>query len=194
MSGFESVFHLGAQGHGEELSWTPEQRQEIERILARYPTKKAAIMPLLWMAQKHWGWLSLEVMQLVARTLDLPPSHVLAVATFYTMYKKAPTGKHLIQVCHTLSCALAGAERIIAHIEKRLGIRAGETTEDGLFTLVRVECLAACGSGPMCQVDDDYYELLTEEKVDEILDALREGRPLQLPRPEVDQWTYSRAS
>ena len=117
---------------------------------------------------------------------------MLSVATFYTMYKKAPTGEHLIQVCHTLSCALVGADKLIGHLEKTLGIKVGETTADGKFSLMRVECLAACGSGPMAQINDDFYELLTEDKMDAVLDALSNDR--SYPRPEVNQWTYTPVS
>lgn len=185
---------LGPIGHSsadhDDISWTAEQSAEIETIVAKYPTRRAAIMPVLWMAQRQWGWLSHGVMRLVATTLELPPSHVLSVASFYTMFKKAPTGKYLIQVCHTLSCELGGADRIVDYIGKKLGIGVGETTADGKFTLMRVECLAACGSAPMMQIDDDFYELLTEAKLDAILDGLAADAPLPLPRPEVNQWTY----
>lgn len=178
------------QGHG-EIAWSEDEQRQIEEICTHYPTRRSAIMPVLWMAQRKWGWLSLDVMRLVGATLDLPPSEVYAVSTFYTMFKKQPTGKYLIQVCHTLSCKLVGAEQIIEHIKQRLGIEEGQTTPDGMFTLMRVECLASCGSGPMMQVDDDFYEQLTPEKLDEILDGMRKGQPLPLPRPEVDQWTFT---
>lgn len=187
MSGFDTQGHMSS--HGEPVAWSDEQLSEIAQILERYPEKRAATLPLLWMAQRSFGWISYEVCRLVGTTLDLPPSHVLSVATFYTMYKKAPTGKHLIQVCHTLSCALAGSERVVATIRDKLGIREGETTADGTFTLMRVECLAACGAGPMMQIDDDFHELLDDDKVHAILDALAEGRTVD--RPELDQWVYS---
>ncbi len=176
-----------------DVAWSDAQTAEIREIIARYPEKKAAVMPVLWMAQDHWGWLSLNVIRLVAKTLELPPSHVLSVATFYTMFKKKPTGEHLIQVCHTLSCELGGSEMLIDRIREKLGIEVGETTADGKFTLERVECLAACGSAPMCQVGTDYHELLnSHEKIDAFLDALAQGTPL--PRTEMDQWTYSQTS
>ncbi|MEE2751913.1 MAG: NAD(P)H-dependent oxidoreductase subunit E [Myxococcota bacterium] len=182
------------QGHG-DVSWTEAQSAEIEGMIARYPEKRAAVMPVLWLAQDHFGWLSLDVLRLVAKTLELPPSHVLSVATFYTMFKKQPTGTHLLQVCHTLSCDLAGAEGLITRIQNKLGIKVGETTADGKFTLQRVECLAACGSGPMMQVGTDYYELLKDDTaIDAVLDALASDNPPSLPRPEMDQWTYTRKS
>lgn len=169
--------------------WTAEEAAKIEEIAARYPTRRSAILPVLWMAQRKWGWLSLNVMRLVGSTLSLPPSEVLAVASFYTMLKKQPTGRYLIQVCHTLSCALGGADSVVAHLKKHLGIQEGETTPDGQFTIMRVECLASCGSAPMMQINDDFYERLSPEKIDAILADLRAGRTP--PRPEVDKWQWT---
>jgi NADH-quinone oxidoreductase E subunit len=187
--------HREAQsnGHG-EIAFSAEQEAEIVTIIAKYPTMKSAVMPLLWMAQRQWGWISHDVCRLVAKRLELPPSHVLTVATFYTMFKKAPTGEYLLQVCHTLSCALAGADELIEHIEDKLGIKEGETTPDGKFTLMRVECLASCGSGPMMQVNDDFYEGLNDSRVDEVFAAISAGTPPATPRPEVDQWTHTPVS
>jgi NADH-quinone oxidoreductase subunit E len=169
-------------------SWSPAQEAEIIAIIARYPTKKAAIMPVLWLAQEHFGWIDLDVMRLVGRTLDLPPSHVHSVASFYTMFKKQPTGKYLIQVCHTLSCWLVGAEQIVKHLEQTLQIGGDGNSADGLFTLMRVECLAACGSAPMAQINDDFYERLTPELMDQIVAALRAGKAV--PQPYVSEWVH----
>ncbi|GDX82155.1 hypothetical protein LBMAG42_39660 [Deltaproteobacteria bacterium] len=170
--------------------WSPEQAAEIQTILTRYPTKQSAVMPLLWMAQDAWEWIDLDVMRLIARTLELSPSHVHSVASFYTMFKKGPTNRYFIQVCHTLSCALVGAEGLIAHIEKRLDIDAHGNSKDGLFTLLRVECLASCGSAPMAQINEHFYERLTPEIIDQVIDGLRAGKNLPEPRPEADQWTF----
>lgn len=170
--------------------WTPEQRAEIDKILARYPTKQSAVMPLLWMAQDAWDWLDLDIMRLIGRTLDIPPSQVHAVASFYTMFKKAPTNKYLVQVCHTLSCALVGADRIVAYLEKKLEVDEQGNSKDGLFTVMRVECLASCGSAPMAQINEHYYEKLTPEIIDQVVDAIRSGRNLAEPRKEADQWTF----
>jgi NADH-quinone oxidoreductase subunit E len=172
------------------VDWSAQQQAEIEQILTRYPTKKAAVMSLLWLAQDTWDWLDFDVIRLVARTLELPPSHVQAVATFYTMFKKAPTGKYLLQVCHTLSCALVGADAIVEHLEQTLGCDAYGNSRDGLFTVMRVECLASCGSAPMMQVNEHFYERLTPAIVDQVIDGLRSGRVLPGLRPEVDQWTF----
>lgn len=170
--------------------WPADRQAEVAEILSRYPTKQAAVMPLLWLAQDLWDWIDLDVMRLIARTIDTPPSQVHAVASFYTMFKKAPTGKYLIQVCHTLSCALVGAEGIVAHLEKSLQVDHHGNSADGLFTLMRVECLASCGSAPMMQINEHFYERLTPATVDQIIEGLRSGRPLSLPRPEVDRWTF----
>ncbi len=171
------------------VEWAAPQLAELAKILPKYPTKKAAIMPVLWLAQDTFEWIDLDVMRLVAKTLDLPPSHVHAVATFYTMFKKAPTGKYLIQVCHTLSCAIVGADAIIEHVRQVLACDASGNSADGMFSVVRVECLAACGSAPMAQINEHFYERLTPAVVDEIIASLRAGQPTGL-RPEVDQWTF----
>jgi NADH-quinone oxidoreductase subunit E len=170
------------------------EHAEIEQIVGRYPTRRSAMLPVLWMAQRKWGWLSFDVMRTVAKVLEQPPSEVYAVASFYTMLKKTPTGQYLLQICHTLPCAMRGADALVALLEERLGIRCGETTEDGLFTLMRVECLASCGSAPMMQVNDDFHELLDESRVDAILNAIRAGSPLSTPRPEVDEWAWTSQS
>ncbi len=163
-------------------------KSTIEAAFVKYPDKRSALLPALWIAQEEVGYLSEPAMMDVATLLDLTPVQVYEVATFYTMYHLKPVGKYHIQVCKTLSCALMGAGRLIEHIKKRLGIEVGETTEDGLFSLKLVECLASCGSGPMMQINDDYYEFLTPEKVDRILEDLRsEGKsslasmPFRLP-------------
>jgi NADH-quinone oxidoreductase E subunit len=179
--------HRPVAGTGPK-EWTPEQQESIAKILSRYPTKKAAIMSVLWLAQEHWGWIDLDAMRLIGRTLELPPSEVYAVASFYTMFKKQPTGKYLIQVCHTLSCAIVGADKIVAHLEKTLQVDEHGNSADGLFTVMRVECLASCGSAPMAQINDDFYERLTPESVDQIIAAFRAGRTP--PQPHVSEWEF----
>lgn len=169
--------------------WSPEQRAQIDVILSRYPTKKAAVMPLLWMAQDAWEWIDLDVMRLIAKTLEIPPSQVHAVASFYTMFKKAPTGKYFFQVCHTLSCALVGADKIVEHLEKVLEVDEHGNSKDGLFTILRVECLASCGSAPMAQINEHFYERLTPESVDAIIAALRSGKEPAV-QPEADRWVF----
>jgi NADH-quinone oxidoreductase subunit E len=158
---------------GSALEWPAAARAEVEQALARYPVRRSAILPVLWIAQRTWGWLSPEAMALAARTVGLPESEVFGIATFYTMFHLKPVGRHHLQVCRTLSCSLMGADRLFLHLERKLGIGHGETTPDGRFTLRRVECLAACGGGPCIQVDLDYYENLDEAKVDALLEKLK---------------------
>ncbi len=148
-------------------------KKEIEEILNHYPTKQAALLPVLWVAQEQFGWISEGVMDLVAQTLDISPAHVYGVVTFYTMYYRKPVGRCHIQVCRTLPCALMGAESILEHLEKKLGIKEGETTPDGQFTLSTVECLASCGTAPMLRLNEEYRENLTPEKIDQLLAALK---------------------
>ncbi|HET6370896.1 MAG TPA: NADH-quinone oxidoreductase subunit NuoE [Nitrospiria bacterium] len=145
----------------------------IEAEFPKYPDKRSAVLFALRAVQEEEGYLSEDAMVDVATLLDLTPVQVWDVATFYTMYNLKPVGKYLIQVCKTLSCAIVGAGGIVDHLRKRLGIGVGETTSDGLFSIKLVECLASCGSGPMMQINDDYYEQLTPEKVDRILEDLR---------------------
>jgi NADH-quinone oxidoreductase subunit E len=155
------------------VSFTPQQLGEVRRLQALYPDRRAALLPVLHMAQEAFGWISLETEEYVARLFELAPAHVHEVVTFYTLYFRAPTGRHVVSVCHNLSCHLAGAPRILEHLRSRLGVDVGETTEDGRVTLLAVECLCACEGAPMMQVDDRYEVALTPEKVDRLLEALR---------------------
>ncbi len=154
---------------------SPESERKLEEILARYPTKMAATLPLLHLCQDEHGWISEEVIHFVARRLDVTPAHVQGVVTFYTLFNQKPVGKHQVWVCRTLPCALRGGLDVLHHCERRLGIHAGETTADGKVTLRTAECLASCGTAPMMQVDKDYHEDLTRERVDAILDTLTRG-------------------
>ncbi|MDE3034551.1 MAG: NADH-quinone oxidoreductase subunit NuoE [Nitrospirota bacterium] len=165
-------------------------KTEIDDILSRYPVKRSALLPLLYLAQREQGYVSEAAMQEIAGILKLTPPQVYETVTFYTMLNLKPLGKFHLQVCKSLMCALVGSDILIGWLEKKLGIKAGETTHDGLFTISKVECLGACGTGPMMQVNDDYYERLTEEKVDRILaDLKRDGTsalktgPFMWPEP-----------
>jgi NADH-quinone oxidoreductase subunit E len=151
---------------------TPEREKKLEEILARYPNKMAATIPVLHLCQEQHGWVSEEIMQWVAARLGISAAQVEGVATFYTLFNKQPVGKHQVWVCRTLSCALNGADEVLHHCEHRLGIHAGETTADGKVTLRTAECLAACGGAPMIQVDREYHERLSLPQVDAILDRL----------------------
>ena len=155
------------------LEWPAELRPRVDEALARYPNRRSAVLPLLWIAQRHWGWVPAGALRLVARTAELPEPEVFGVATFYTMINLKPVGRYHLQVCMTLSCSLMGADRIFEHLSRRLGIGHGETTPDGRFTLRRVECLAACAGGPCLQVNEEkFHENLDEAAVDRILEAL----------------------
>lgn len=146
----------------------------MQSIIARYPEgrHKSALLPLLHIAQAESdGWLSTSVMDQVAAILNIQPIEVYEVASFYTMFHLEPVGKCMIEVCRTSSCWLRGAYDIIQHIENRLGIKEGETTPDGKFTLRTVECLGSCGTAPMLQIGEDYHENLTTAKVDALLEA-----------------------
>ncbi len=145
---------------------------EIKEILKRYPESDAALLPILWLSQERWGWLSAGVMRAVGQRLDLSPVFVESVASFYTMYQRHPPGKYLLQVCTTLSCQLCGTSGLVEHLKEKLGIDFGETTADGRFTLVDVQCLGACGEAPVIQINNDYYTDLTADSLDEILDGL----------------------
>ncbi len=150
-----------------------DREQKLNEILTRYPNKMAACIPLLHLCQEQNGWVSADVITYVSHRLDLPPAHVEGVVTFYSLFNREPVGRHQVWVCRTLPCALRGADGILHHCEKTLGIKPGETTADGAITLRTAECLASCGTAPMMQVDRDYHENLTPEKVDTILDSLR---------------------
>jgi NADH-quinone oxidoreductase subunit E len=161
----------------DELVWTAEEREIIERFRAQYPTAEAAVMKVLWLAQEKFGWLPPEVIQLSADTLGIPYAQAYGVATFYTQYYKTKQGTHVLDVCTSFSCQLCGGYDILHYLEEKLGIKAGETTEDGLFTVKGVECLGACGSAPMLQVTNKpYVHNLTPEKVDRLLEDLRAGK------------------
>jgi NADH-quinone oxidoreductase subunit E len=155
------------------FSLSAERERELADIVARYPNKMAACIPVLHLCQaQNQNWVSEDVIEFVAKKLDLSTAHVKGVVTFYTLFNQRPVGKHQVWVCRTLSCALRGSDRILEHCEKRLGCHVGETTKDGKVTLRTAECLASCGTAPMMQVDKQYYENLTVEEVDRILDRL----------------------
>jgi NADH-quinone oxidoreductase subunit E len=155
--------------------FSPQVRAQIDKWVAHYPAewKQSAVMAALRIVQDdNGGYLTRELMDEVALYLDMPPIAVYEVATFYSMYELKPVGRHKICVCTNVSCMINGSDRIVEHIERRLGIKLGETTDDGRFTLKEVECLGACGGAPMFQIGDKYYENLTNELVDSILDGL----------------------
>lgn len=156
--------------------FSAEKLNKVNEIIARYPEgrQKSALLPVLHLAQEEFGgWLSAETMDYVASLLSLEPIEVYEVATFYSMYNLQPVGKYLFEVCQTGPCMVSGSDNIIAYIGEKLGIKPGETTADGLFTLKTVECLGACGYAPMMQLGKTYREHLTKEKVDAIIAECR---------------------
>ena len=160
------------------MTFSENTLQEVRRIIERYPEgkQKSALIPVLHLAQEqNGGWLSTESMDYVAGLLQISPIEVYEVATFYSMYNLSPVGKHVFEVCQTGPCMLNGSDAIIEYIGSRLGIKPGETTTDGLFTLKTVECLGACGYAPMMQMGKNYREYLTKDKVDAIIDECRKN-------------------
>ncbi len=150
--------------------FTTENQALIDRLIQRYPQKQAALLPVLHIAQKQFGVINDAVMKLVSRTLDIPVNRVQDVVSFYTMYSTRPVGKYHIQVCRTLSCACRGAEPMLEYLEQQCGVKCGEgVSADGKFSIVTVECLGSCGTAPVMQVNDDYYDNLTRAKIDELI-------------------------
>jgi NADH-quinone oxidoreductase E subunit len=161
-----------------------KNKARLDELVSRYPSKKSAVIPALWVAQEiYGGWLPEEAMQAVADHLGLPPAEVAGVATFYTMFNKEPGSKHRIEICHNVSCMVLGAEELIHHTERRLGIPAGETTPDGEFKLARVECLGACCNAPAVQIGGRYFENVTPAQMDALIEELKSA-PSEVASPE----------
>ena len=157
-----------------EFKFSEENLKKIEEILKKYPLKKPAVMPVLYLAQEQNGYISQEVMNEVANILEITPEEVLGVVTFYTMFHQKPVGKYHLQVCTNVSCMLRGGYKIYDHIRDKLKIENGDLTEDNTFSLEEVECMGSCGTAPMIAVNEDYYENLTLEQVDQILESLKQ--------------------
>ena len=174
LPGQPPVGEHGALSCGKELSFSAAGEARFQKLLTRYPTKQAALLPTLWIAQEEWGWISREAVDYVASRLGLASAFVWGVVTFYTMYNRAPVGKHLIQVCTSISCHLNGAEEVFHECRKRLGgLKPGETSADGKFTVVEVECLAQCDKAPAVMVNGDDYERVSLDKLDAFLAELK---------------------
>jgi NADH-quinone oxidoreductase subunit E len=150
-----------------------ENQKKIVELRKRYPTSQSLILPVLWMVQEQEGYISEDSMKYIATLLQIPFGHILGVVTFYTMLQKKPIGSHHIEVCTNISCMLRGSGKILEHIEKRLGITVGETSPDKKWTLSEAECLGSCGTAPMLVIGDEYYENLTIEKIDTLIDTLK---------------------
>ena len=162
-------------GQEERFEFTPENRAELERIIAKYPVKRSALIPALQLAQAQEGFITSAVMQHVAEIFEVSPMEVWGVVSFYTMLKTQPIGEYHVQVCNNLSCALMGAGRLLREIENRLDCRTGHTREDGKFSIEAVECLGACGGAPCVQVNEHYFEGATPEIMNDIFSALEKG-------------------
>ncbi len=158
------------------MEFTQAEKKEIEYLRTRYPDARSLTLPLMWMIQKREGYVPDEAVYLIANELKIPPIWVEEVRSWYSMFTKHKEGKYVLEVCNNISCSLMGSQAIIDYLCKKLGIKVGETTPDGMFTIKTVECLGSCGTGPMMQVGENYYELLTEDKIDKILDDLRNGK------------------
>lgn len=150
-----------------------ETKKRLQEILSIYPNKTSAVLPAVYIAQEEFGYISDQVLQCLAKFLEMSPVFVKNTVSFYTMFKGEDIGRYLIQVCSTLSCSLMGASDILEHMKKKLKIDIGETTKDKKFSLVKVECLGSCGTAPVIRINDDYYENLTEEKIDMLLNDLK---------------------
>ncbi|MDP4209449.1 MAG: NAD(P)H-dependent oxidoreductase subunit E [Bacteroidota bacterium] len=171
-----NIDHKLYQPEGKEVRFTDEVLEKVKKIIARYPEgrQKSALLPVLHIAQEELGGhLSVDVMNYVAQLLNIQPIEVYEVATFYTQYYLEKTGKYVIEVCRTGPCAMCGGEDIADYLERKLNIKTDETTADGLFTLRRVECLGACGYAPVMQINTEFYEFLTQEKIDQTIENLR---------------------
>jgi NADH-quinone oxidoreductase subunit E len=151
---------------------SPESEKIVDELLTRYPTKRATCLPVLHLCQRQLGWISPEAIEYVAKRLELATSEVKGVVTFYTMYHQHKVAPNVVWVCRTLSCELRGGRAVQKHLEKRFGCAVGGTSKDGKFTLKTAECLAACGQAPMVQINSEYYENLTIEKLDRLIDEI----------------------
>lgn len=154
-----------------------EAESRIEELKKLYPDSKSAIMPALYIAQEELGHVNEEAIHWVAEKIAVAPAHVMEVATFYTMYYKKPVGTYHFQVCRTLSCALCSAAKLSKHLADRFNISAGEVSSDGMWSFEEVECLGSCGSAPMCEINDRFFENLTVEKLDKIIDQIEKDKP-----------------
>ena len=148
-------------------------KQKLEELRKRYPTTQALVLPVLWMVQEQEGYISEESMKYVAAILNVPYGHILGVVTFYTMFHSKQVGRHHIEVCTNVSCMLRGCDKIVGHLESRLGISFGGTSQDKKWTMSEAECMGSCGTAPMFAIGEEYYENLTPEKVDKVLDGLK---------------------
>lgn len=186
----KKIIHPLREKQNLKLCFSEATLAKAKQIIARYPEgrQKSALLPLLHIAQEEFGgYLSVDAMDYVAQLLTIEPIEVYEVATFYSQYYLEPVGKYVIETCRTGPCAICGGEAIQSYLEKKLAVKTGETTPDGLFTLKEVECLGACGSAPVMQINTEFYEFLTPEKIDQIIGELTQKAKEE--KPEEAKWT-----
>jgi NADH-quinone oxidoreductase subunit E len=164
------------QTTGSQIAFDAKNEERFQKLLPKYPTRQAVVLPALWLAMDQWGYLTSEVIEYVANRLDQSPVSVFSVVEFYTMYKTKKTGRHHIQLCRNMTCTMRGCEDLVAQIEERIGIGPGQMTGDEQFSLELVECLGSCGTAPVMRLDEHYFENLTSDKLDRVIQACRDGR------------------
>ncbi len=180
MTDSAQVFHINTRSSAakaEQLVVSPAAQKRADEIIKQYPQKRSAVMPLLYIAQEHTKHITQSAVDWVALQLEMPPVQVWEVATFYTMYYKKPVGQYHVQVCRTLPCALRGARKVSEYFHRKLGVKPGEVTKDGMWSFEEVECLGSCGTAPMCQINDVFFENLTDEKLDQIVARIEKEKP-----------------
>lgn len=174
------VFHINTKGYTaskDRLVLSPAAEARALDVIRQYPQSRSAVMPLLYIVQEELGHITQSAVEWVAEKISLPPVQVWEVATFYTMFYKKPVGRYHIQVCRTLPCALRGAKKISEFVHERFGLKPGEVSKDGMWSFEEVECLGSCGTAPMCQINDAFFENLTEEKLDQLLTRIQHEQP-----------------
>jgi NADH-quinone oxidoreductase E subunit len=174
------VFHINTRAtsaKAESLKVSTEAQKRAQEIIAQYPQRRSAVMPLLYIAQEHTKYITQSAVEWVAAQLEMPPVQVWEVVTFYTMYYKKPVGRYHVQVCRTLPCALRGARKVSEYFHRKFGVQPGEVTKDGMWSFEEVECLGSCGTAPMCQINDVFFENLTDEKLDQLVARIEKEKP-----------------
>jgi NADH-quinone oxidoreductase subunit E len=161
--------------------FTPENLEVALEIVSRYPVRKSALIPLLHLAQEQEGWVTDAAMEHIAELVECTPAEVIGTCTFYEMFKRKPVGKYMVNICTNISCQLLGGEELLHHAEHSLGVKAGGTTRDGLFTVEDVECIAACTEAPCLQINYRYFHKITTDEFDQVIDDLRSGRRDDIP-------------
>ena len=167
-----------------QVVFSPENLARFEKCIAQYEVRKSALLPVLWLAQEQFGFLSTEVMDYVATLLDMPPVQVYEAVTFYVMFRKKDLGKYCLQVCVNVTCGMMGSDALVKVIKDELGLSPGGVTSDSLFSYVPVQCLGSCDTAPVLQVNDEYFEKMTPALMKEVIQRLRQG---QFP----EEWTHS---